>query len=93
MKITTLCLAAVVVAAMFLGGCAQFTRQNYEMIQKGDSQARVEGVLGKPEQRRSDMWLYVNRTPYYQAKIHFEKDQVVKKEWFDEENRWIQPEK
>ena len=94
MKTTmVLCLAVAVLALAFWGGCAQFTRQNYEMIQLGDSPARVEGVLGKPEQRRSDLWFYVNHKPYYRAKFHFENDRVVKKEWFDEENRWIQPEK
>jgi len=92
MKFTMVCLAAVVLAATFLGGCTQFTRQNYEMVQLGDSPARVQDVLGKPEQRSRDLWLYVNTTPYYQAKLHFKNDRLVKKEWFDEENRWIQPE-
>jgi len=86
-----LCLAAVVLAAMFLGGCAKFTRQNYEMIQRGDDRARVKEVLGRPSQHSSEMWFYINNTPYYRAKIHFENDQVVNKEWFDEENRWVQP--
>jgi len=91
MRTATWCLVAVL-AAMFVGGCAKFTRQNYEMIQIGDDRARVEDVLGKPSQRGNDLWFYRNDKPYYNAKIHFEDHQVSRKEWFDAENRWVQPE-
>ncbi|MCL2700381.1 MAG: hypothetical protein FWE88_01660 [Phycisphaerae bacterium] len=91
MKITTLCLAAAVLAAMFLGGCAKFTRQNYEMVQIGDDRGHVEHVLGKPEYRHSSVWTYVHRSPYYQAKIHFEDNQVSRKEWFDAKTTWNPP--
>ena len=91
MKFTTWCLAASVLAAMVIGGCTQFTRQNYERIQTGDDRARVKDVMGKPFQRGSELWVYVHRKPFYQAKIHFDGNQVVNKEWFDEEIRWAQP--
>ena len=91
MKVTRLSLAVLVLAATFLGGCTQFTRQNYEMIQRGDSSDRVKDVLGKPAQHGS-VWLYVHHKPYYQAKIYFENGQVARKEWLEEEVGWVQAE-
>ena len=92
MRATVLCLAVVVLAAAFLGGCAKFTRQNYEMIQVGDSPAQVKDVLGKPTQSGVDLWYYYNERPYYKANIYFEDNKVVRKTWFDPDNRWLQPE-
>jgi len=91
MKATVLCLAGLVLAATILGGCTKFTRQNYEMVQRGDSKERVVDVLGKPEMQSSDLFFYRHTKPYYQAKIYFEDNQVDKKEWFDDQNRWVQP--
>ena len=91
MKATVL-LAVVVLAVMIVGGCEKFTLQNYEMIQKGDSPERVKDVLGKPTLHSTDLWWYYNEKPYYRAKIYFENNQVSRKDWFDAENRWVQPE-
>jgi len=92
MKVTMLFLAVLVLATTVLGGCSQFTRQNYEMVQPGDSPDRVMDVLGKPEFRHTDVWTYTHNKPYYRAKIYFENNQVARKEWLHQDNPWVQPE-
>jgi len=84
MKRTTILLAALL-ALGFLGGCEKFTPQNYDMVMTGDSKEHVNMVLGKPQYPQSDLWMYVHRNPYYQAKIYFQDDKVAKKEWANQE--------
>ena len=80
---TALSTALLTVLALGLAaGCRnKFTRVNYETVYIGQDQHSVRKVIGKPDKRSDEEWIYENERPFYQATISFEDGLVSAKEW------------
>lgn len=85
MRIAHLSLFTLVAVSTLLVGCQQkFTRDRFEMIKADvDQKYDVEQILGEPEFRVPGEWYYENQEDHYAARIFFEGDTVVGKEWMD----------
>jgi outer membrane protein assembly factor BamE (lipoprotein component of BamABCDE complex) len=77
---------------VFLAGCAQrFSRERFDMITIGmDSRDDVRELMGEPDTRLDDQWLYDDVDERKSALIYFDRNgRVVSKEWMDtQEGTW-----
>ena len=83
----TLCSLALV-AVFALSGCRsgdRLTYDNFNRVQKdGHTQADVNGILGEPTYRLTDIWIYERPEDHLVVKVEFdESGKVQRKEWVD----------
>ena len=73
-------------AVLLLGGCAsRFTYERFDLIRpNADSRADVQALLGDPDARFEDEWIYDDRGRRISAIIYFDAEgRVAGKEWID----------
>ena len=87
-------MVAVLLSGFAIGGCTgqKFTRQQYDTLYVGQPPGGVYESLGEPQERRGDVWMYVNDRPFYRAAIVFEDDRLAKKFWTTDRNKPLPPE-
>lgn len=77
------------VVAMLVGGCAstpdKVMHRNYELIRENAStRIEVGSLLGTPEHRIGDTWMYTRPEQHLTVIIDFDANgQVVRKQWVD----------
>ena len=74
--------------ASVLSGCAspdRLVKANYTQIQQNSStQADVETLIGKPESKLADMWIYQRPDDHLTVLIDFDaQGRVTRKQWVD----------
>lgn len=85
MNVRVLGLLLALGSTIALCGCARpFTRERYETVRVGDSEAQVRLVIGDPAERLYQQWFYDDLDRNYSAVIHFDREGKVRgKEWMD----------
>ena len=76
------------VAISVLAGCAapdRLVRANYTQIKQNTStQADVETLIGKPDSKLADMWIYQRPDDHLTVMIDFDANgRVTRKQWVD----------
>lgn len=87
-KINHLIVVALVGIALSSPGCSSpdcVTRANYTQIQQNvHSHADVEAILGEPDSKLADMWIYQRPDDHLTVMIDFDADgRVTRKQWVD----------
>lgn len=75
-------------AAAVLSGCAapdRLNRANFTQIQQNAStQTDVESLIGKPDSKLADMWIYQRPDDHLTVMIDFDaQGRVTRKQWVD----------
>lgn len=79
---------ALVAALLLLCGCAsRLTYERFDLIRvEADSRADVQALLGEPDARFDDEWIYDDRSRRVAAIVYFDAEgRVAGKEWIDAE--------
>lgn len=66
-------------------GCDKLTRKNFDMITPNvDGKFDVEKMIGEPDDKLDDQWLYERIDKHLNVFVHFNDDDIViRKEWHD----------
>ena len=82
--------AVAVAGGLALGGC-EFTRQGFQTVSLGQTQADVQKLLGPPTYRTDTEWVYTRSDPRDLTKVTVRFDaekKVVGKAWQNPEKPW-----
>jgi hypothetical protein len=90
MKRCALCLVLASCLVALASGC-KLTRQGYEAVGLGQTQAQVQKVLGAPRYRFDNQWVYTADDARDLTKVEVvfdESGKVVGKSWQNPEKPW-----
>jgi len=82
--------AMALACGLAIGGC-EFTRQGFQTVSLGQTQADVEKLLGPPTYRTDSEWVYTRGDPRDLTKVTVRFDsekKVVGKSWQNPEKPW-----
>src|SRR5215212_7112701 len=87
-KMNCLIVAALIGVALTMPACSSpdcVNRANYTQIQQNvHTQADVEAILGEPDSKLADMWIYQRPDDHLTVMIDFDADgRVARKQWVD----------